>query len=455
MSTPFKISLDGPLWSGDAKIQKENSWHIKVQGAYVQEPIPAIVGLEDNEAASSNDATALYPTSTVFSNISVETLYGKLYDHKSVVNFINLLKKSFALKKEKGLDFTLNQVIPSFRAALDKILKIYFQNNSVKNKTEARDFTLEYYPNLLARLIAYYGELEDIFEPTDDETYILLRSYFLPLIETVAWLSPHNKKYSQTMIDYIFFEDVFYNEYADKEFYLIEEYNNVGLKFKILSLDEIEEKYFLRFLLNPYGTLFYTHQEKLAFEVELIIEALKDRRKIKNSMLALDAINSNYNLIAEYFDELFLSEKSDGIEYFSESQIREIFTLIGDTDNIDKRIESLINVFLEKKTFTTREQIKKYFSNYQDKLDGFQNGIKVTLNSGYGIMAMISFGYSDPNAGNSITTGGKIFGTKMFQAVSVYAKDKFEARLPELEGNANDPWRDDDWVDLELADEVR
>ena len=54
------------------EIKKYGAW-LRVQGAYVGEPTPDIYGLAENEVISSNDATSLYPTSEILSNIGYET----------------------------------------------------------------------------------------------------------------------------------------------------------------------------------------------------------------------------------------------------------------------------------------------------------------------------------------------------------------------------------------------
>ena len=443
------------LTSFDTKIQKENSFHLKVRGAYVQTPVPSVVGLDDYEVVSSDDAEALYPTTQAFSNISPDTLYGRVYDTATIQNLIKLIQKAFQYKKQAGLENMLKQVMPSFKNALEVLLKTYYKTDgkSVKNKTDSFNFSMEFYPNLLQTILSYEGELEDIFSPTTDKQYILLRSYFYPLVESIAWLSPQNKKYNQLVIDYIFYEDLFYTKYANKEIYIFENFNNTKIKFKIIDIQELEEVYFKRFLLNPLGTLFYTHDEKLSEEVELIFKALDDRRLIKNGMLALNAINKNIDKV-EYIKKLFLTEYgSTGVNYLTEEDIVTIFTELDNLDYIETRITSMKELFFEGKSFDSYQELKKYLKTYEEQLNGFQNGIKVTLNSGYGILGMITFEFADPLCGNSITTAGKILGTKLFQAVSVYVMDKFEERLPELLECYTEDWRKDNWIDIELAPE--
>lgn len=428
------------------KILKDNSWHIKTMGAYVQRPVPGIYGLNNDDLINSTDAAALYPTSTVYSNISPETLFGRIYDSIIIQNFIGLIDKIFQMKS-KGQ--TSNQiatlVIPSFKSAMLQLLKNYNSVHKVKNKKEAELVTTEYYSELLLKIINYTGKLESIYTPINDKTYYLLRSCFFPLIESIYWLSPQNKGFSQTVIDYIFYPDLFDKNYNNQKFYLFTDYNSVKLNFKILTKNELENDYFKNYLLNPYGTLFYKHSDKLAFEVELIISGLAERRIIKDKMLVLDATIANINS-CKSISKIF----SKRIEFLSSEEADVILTEIEDDQPREKRIESLINIDLENKTFTQLNEIKAYLNIRKDQFNNMQNGIKVSLNSGYGILGMISYEFADPLSANSITNAGKIFGIKVFQTISAWVMELYQDKL--LDCNTEDNWLNPEWVDLKLLE---
>ena len=50
--------------------------------------------------------------------------------------------------------------------------------------------------------------------------------------------------------------------------------------------------------------------------------------------------------------------------------------------------------------------------------DSHQNGEKVSLNSGYGLYAMVNWDWSQVLVSNSITNAGKITGIKLFQQIA-------------------------------------
>ena len=428
------------------KILKENSWHIKVMGAYVQNPVPGIYGLEEDTLINSTDAAALYPTSTVYSNISPETIFGRIYDSSTIQNFIGLMDKIFLMKSKGHTPAQIKTlVIPSFKSAMLQLLKNYSTQHNVKNKKEAELVTTEYYCELLNKLINYTGKLEDIYTPKDDKTYYLLRSCFFPLIESISWLSPQNKGFSQITIDYIFYPELFETKYQTQKSYLFTDYNSVNINFKILDKEELVNNYFQNYLLNSYGTLFYKHSEKLAFEVQLIIDGLAERRIVKNKMLVLDAIIAKFNS-CNSIKEVFKTP----VEFLTEEIADKILTEIEDDQPRKKRIQSLIGIDFEGKSFDNPEKLKGYLNIRKDQFNSNQNGIKVSLNSGYGILGMISYEFSDPLSANSITNAGKIFGIKVFQTVSAWVMELYEEKLKECDESNN--WIDPEWVDLKLLE---
>lgn len=434
--------IDQKEWN---KWQKKYSWHLKVPGAYVQDPTPGVYGLEDNKVINSNDASALYPTVTVFSNISPETMYARLYDIGTIKNIIGLIEKAFTLKKTIGVGNVINQVLPNFKNALEVLLKNYFKRHSVDNKANALEFSLEYYPRLLKQILSYPGELKNIYHPKTDEEYMLLKSCFFPLIESIHHLSPQNRGYNQIIIDWIFDPDHF--EKVKGPFYIFDNYNSTKFNFRIIDKETLINEYFKHYILNPYGSMFYKHDYHLAFEVQEIIKGLNDRRIVKNKMLVLNAINSNFNKAESFIKEIFLGKK---VEYLSEDEVNTILDLIGDTENREKRIASLTDIQFGK-IYQTIEELMYDWKIMEEQFDSYQKAIKVTLNSGYGILGLITFAYSDPICGASITTAGKIFGIKTFQAVSVWVMDQFEEQIKTLTREDDLSWFEEEFVDLYTA----
>jgi len=391
----------------DQDLIKKHAWHLKVMGAYVQAPTPAIVGLDNNSIIASNDAAALYPTSIIYSNIGFDTIRHRVYDAAIVKPIIELIKNVYNIRDKNPT--AVKSALDGFTKALDSVLKAHFKVKNVPGKKEAREFTLEFYPMLLKKILMYPGKLQDIFEPKTDQTYYLLKSCLHPLLETVTWLNPQNRGYNQTLVEYVFFNEKFMQ--TPREFYMFEEINSTKTQFKIYNFVQgirILEKY----VVNPYGILFDKHKDKLAYDVELLQEALAKRRSVKNQMLVLGSISKHWDKLSRETLGYFYTTD---LVHITPEQADQILNEINDTQPRAKRIQALT----EFKFSRTDMDIHSYIKLRISQLNIVQLGIKVAANSAYGIFGLITWPFASPLIGNAITNAGKIYGIKLFQAVTV------------------------------------
>ncbi len=393
----------------DQETIKKFAFHLKTLGAYVQQPEPAVVGLGENIVIASNDAAALYPTVGIFSNLGYDTLRDRVYDASIVRQIVNLLKNVFKSKDTNPQ--VIDSAIFGFRNALLGTLTEYFKRKSVPNKKESRDFTLLYYPILLERILRYEGTLEEIFEPKTDEQYYLLKSCLYPLLETVSWLSSQNRGYSQTIVDYIFFNEIFDNKY--KEFFIMREINTTKTKFEIVDLKAVKELFGKR-ILNSYGVLYNLHKDKLSYDVEILQDSLRKRRVVKNQMLVLEAVKAQYVNLSNDIQTYFYNPHNG--KYLSREQANEILEMIKDDQPRENRINSLTEIEFD---LNKDNKVLPFIELRTTQLNVLQLGIKVSMNSSYGIFAMPTWVFANPLIGNSFTNAGKIYGTKLFQAVSI------------------------------------
>ncbi len=393
----------------DQETIKKFAFHLKTLGAYVQQPEPAVVGLGENIVIASNDAAALYPTVGIFSNLGYDTLRDRVYDASIVRQIVNLLKNVFKSKDTNPQ--VIDSAIFGFRNALLGTLTEYFKRKSVPNKKESRDFTLLYYPILLERILRYEGTLEEIFEPKTDEQYYLLKSCLYPLLETVSWLSSQNRGYSQTIVDYIFFNEIFDNKY--KEFFIMREINTTKTKFEIVDLKAVKELFGKR-ILNSYGVLYNLHKDKLSYDVEILQDSLRRRRVVKNQMLVLEAVKAQYVNLSNDIQTYFYNPHNG--KYLSREQANEILEMIKDDQPRENRINSLTEIEFD---LNKDNKVLPFIELRTTQLNVLQLGIKVSMNSSYGIFAMPTWVFANPLIGNSFTNAGKIYGTKLFQAVSI------------------------------------
>jgi len=401
----------------DQDVIKKHAWHLKVMGAYVQSPIPAIVGLDENTVIGSNDAAALYPTSIIYSNIGFDTIRNRVYDTGVVQRIVRLITQAHAMKADDPN--AIQSAVFGFTGALDSTLKGYFRTKSVQNKKEAREFTLEYYPELLRRVLNYEGDLKDIFEPKDDETYFLLKSCLYPIIEAVSWLSPQNRGYNQMLVDYVFFNDKFLEN--PKQIYVFTDINSTKTQFKILEFQEGIDM-FKKHIINPYGILFDRHEDNLAYDVELLMDALSKRRIFKDQMLVLKSIHTKWNSVVDRIEPILMN--LDDSRKLTPEQGDDILDIIQDSQAREKRIKSLCSI--EFKRTGNMDQLHDFINLRITQLNTVQQGIKVAANSAYGIFGLITWPFASPLIGNAITNAGKIYGIKLFQAVTVNTLNDLE-----------------------------
>jgi len=395
---------------------KKFAWHLKTLGAYVQSTDGQIVGLEDNIVISSNDAAALYPTVGIFNNLGYDTLRDRIYDTTIVQQIIGLIEKVYTARDNNPQ--LVDSAVFGFKNALSGMLVDYFKRKHVPNKKDATEFTLAYYPILLERLLRYPGILEDIFEPKTDQQYFLLKSCLYPLLETISWLSPQNKGYSQLILDFIFFNDEFDDKYSI--FYYIEEINSTKSRFRKTDVSGIRTLFKTR-VLNSYGVLYDLHSTKLSYDVEILKDSLSTRRIVKNQMLVLEAVAAQYPNLSEDIQIYFYNPEND--KYLSNEQANDILDAIKDDQPREFRLKSLTEIEF---TLDQDRKAMPFIKLRIAQLNVLQLGIKVSMNSGYGIFAMPTWLYASPLIGNSFTNAGKIYGTKLFQAISINILEELE-----------------------------
>jgi DNA polymerase elongation subunit (family B) len=404
---------------------KTFSCHLKTMGAYVQQPNPAIVGLSDFQVIGSQDARSLYPTIMILCNIGYETLYARLYDTNIVGKMIGYIKHSFNDKKN------VDPAVAGFKNALQILVKNYTNRNDILKKKEFQEFTVDYYCKLFKTIISYPGKIEDIFSPKDDETYFLLKSCLFPILEAITWLHENNRGYNATCIDWVFYNSGFANKYKGQTFYVFEHINSVKTKLVEYSIDTISSL-LNTYLVNPYGTLFYRHNDKKSFEVDLIIKGMGDRGFIKDQGLILKAIKSKWNSVPES-----LKRGLSIAGHIDETVANDLVSLVGDSDEKMrvKQLNNLLSIIMGTDGINDLDILAKKIEVIISQKNNASNGVKTTLNTGYGIYAMTIWEYGNALIANSITNAGKIYGIKLFQQIASNILTEEQNNISKTVGN--------------------
>ncbi len=386
--------------------------HLKTMGAYVQAPTPAIVGLSPRQVIGSQDGKSLYPTIEALLNIGYDTLRGRIYDQAIVRNILDLITRTHNLRKQ-GQNL-IDTAVNNFKGAMKNITTDYCNREKVDKKNDMIKLNSQFYGNCFKNIVAFDDDLEKIFSPSTDEEYWLLKSNLYPILEAINWMHVRNKGYSSIVVDFVFFNEKFDEKYKPQSFYVLEEINSTHTKLVKYNLEEFRKNISDKYLLNPYGTYFDRHDDNKSFEVDLIFDGMKDRAYVKNQFLIIDAIVENWSKLDQRLQSAFVLKN----EKIDSAIAKEVIELVGAADDKTKQWQynNLMTIVFDTVGDMSKIILDLELSSRQKVSKS--NGIKVTLNSGYGIFGMATWAYGNNLIANSITSGGKIYGIKLFQQIA-------------------------------------
>jgi DNA polymerase elongation subunit (family B) len=400
------------------------AFHTKTLGAFVQEPNPGVVGLNDVDVIASVDAKSLYPTTMVNGNIGYDTLFARVYDAGIVGKTIEYI---YQIYQKRVTDPTaVNKAFIAFRKNILQMLEDYISQNKADKAAELKNFAPDYYATLFYKIITYRGNLENIFRPQTDEEYVLCKCCLYPLLETLTFISKKNLGYSATCCNYIFRYPEFKSMYKDQKFYLFDNINSTRTRFLILNMDQWLEYYATKFNINPYGTLFYKHYDLKSFEVDNVLNGMASRKKVKDQGLVLGVLTKSWNSLTEDKKKIFYTTQGKIDDMMAKIIIEEV----GDTSvkGREKQIKSLLEIDFSFKEVVDKDMeltgknmesiLLNLLTNVEEYKMAYQDGEKTSLNTGYGLYAMVNWDWSNSLIANSITNGGKIMGLKLFQQIS-------------------------------------
>ena len=398
--------------------------HTRTQGAFVQEPIPSVVGLASNEVMASVDAKSLYPTTMVNGNIGYDTLFARVYDSHIVGQQIAFMQQIF--NKRAQDPSTIVKGFDAFKKNLRAMLDDYTAKKQVSNAGELKKFAADYYSVLFYKIVTFRGQLENIFRPQTDEEYVLCKSCLYPLLEAYTFISKKNLGYNNTCCNYLFRYPDFKRMYSNEKFYLFDNINSTKTRFLILDYQQFVDYYATKFNINPHGTLFYKHYDLKSFEVDNVLNGMASRKVVKDQGLVLGALYKSWDLLTVDEKKIFYDTQGK----IDNMMANVIIEKIGDVSakGREKQVKSLLQIDFSFKEMVDKEIqlsgkdmdkiLRKLINDVEEYKMAYQDGEKTSLNTGYGLYAMVNWDWSNSLVANSITSGGKIMGLKLFQQIS-------------------------------------
>lgn len=233
-------------------------------GAYVKQPKAGIVTAKDGIIIDL-DASSLYPSMIIQCNISFDTFFGKIID-PICYNFINTIKNILIQKNVPQLVFI----------KLYEIIEKYTEKLKPQNKSEYIQNCYLIVSYLIQKINKYGRQLERIFNPKDFTDYIVLKKYFIPLIDLINDIHPESKEYNSFCNEYLLNNRI---PESIKQLYIIENILQPTITVKIIDSNSIQE--YLKknnLILTLTGALFTKHEVKEG----LFIEFLKNLKNLRN-----------------------------------------------------------------------------------------------------------------------------------------------------------------------------
>ncbi len=233
-------------------------------GAYVKQPIPRIITAKDGITIDL-DASSLYPSMIIQSNISFDTFFGKIID-PICYDFINTFNN--LLKSEQKLPQLL------FIKIYERVEK-YVDRIGPQNKTEYTQYCYFIISYLMDKIARYGKSLEELFNPKTPNDYTVLKKYFLPLIDLIEDSHPNSKEYNSFCNNYLLNGEISSSEHI----FIIENILQPTIRVNCIKATDIEQ--YLKqnnVSLTLSGCLFLKHEVKEG----LFIEFLKNLKNLRN-----------------------------------------------------------------------------------------------------------------------------------------------------------------------------
>jgi DNA polymerase elongation subunit (family B) len=242
---------------------------MKFDGAYVKNSKNIIV---NSGLIQDLDATALYPSMMLQSNISFDTYKGRIIN-PLVYKILEYLGKTMGSDK---LNNNMSNTI------FDMVKDYIDSSTGFQKKAQAKVQWYYLVNKLLTSLYNSGLKLEQIFKPSNDREAILLSKYLVPFLDIFNTIHPKRKEYNHFVYDYIFDgpENVSKNY---PHIYVIKDINSPKMYMEKVSLEDGID-YVSKYSLTITGSLFDKHEDMIGLFTETIDNLLSMRKKYKKEM---------------------------------------------------------------------------------------------------------------------------------------------------------------------------
>ena len=165
------------------------------------------------------------------------------------------------------------------------------KENHFKNKNEAKQYYYYITSYLYKKILASGFTLEELSNPSNIEQYVISRTYFNNLIETMEMINPFDKEYNDLAYKYIINQEDLTNQIR-----IIENYSNPN--YKIITIDGKDFPDYLKennLGVTISGTLFKTHENELSIFYNFLNELYTLRNQYKKQMYEYPKGSAEFN----------------------------------------------------------------------------------------------------------------------------------------------------------------
>jgi len=251
-------------------------------GAYVKNPTPKVIN--NGSVIIDLDATSLYPSMILQSNISFDSYYGRILP-TCTYKLLNILEQSIGKTK---ISDVIYQNIQS-------LILDYVDRESIDKKKENSGVLYYIILYLIQKLQDSKLNMDQIYNPSTTQESLVLKNILIPLIDVLNLIHPENLKYSKFAYDYFFLDTKeFIKLYNDM--YILHnagESNTYISKISIYDGIEFIKNYYLTLA----GTLFLKHDVHTGLFANFLVEMGDMRKKYKDIRDSFKDVNPyEYNL---------------------------------------------------------------------------------------------------------------------------------------------------------------
>lgn len=244
-------------------------------GAYVKSPEAQLI--LDGSAIIDLDATSMYPSNITQGNISFDCYIARVVPP----NIYKIIKNVLQPCLGTGM------LPPGLNLQVQNMVKTYVEIQDIDSKNET--IAKVYYTvlSLFEKLINSDRTFDEICNPKDDQSSLLLRTMLIPLLDLFYHIHHEYREYNMWVYDYLNYVDPNSKNPTDNKELMKQRYpdgvwvifnpNNSNTYMKQLSIDEIYE-FINQEIISLSGCMFVKHRKKMG----LFVDMLNDFKQLRS-----------------------------------------------------------------------------------------------------------------------------------------------------------------------------